>query len=78
MYIVIIGAGGIGRRLTEMALKEGKHNVIVIDKNQERCEEIARKYDAIAINADATQEETLDELKIDLLNEALEILKTQE
>jgi len=64
MYIVIIGAGGIGRRLTEMALKEGKHNVIVIDKNQERCEEIARKYDAIAINADATQEDTLDESEI--------------
>lgn len=64
MYIVIVGAGGIGKRLTEMALKEGKHNVIVIDKNQERCEEIARKFDAIAINADATQEETLDESEI--------------
>ena len=64
MYIVIIGAGGIGRRLTELSLKEGKHNVIVIDKNQERCEEIARKYDAIAINADATQEATLDESEI--------------
>jgi trk system potassium uptake protein TrkA len=64
MYIVIVGAGGIGKRLTEMALKEGNHNVIVIDKNQERCEEIARKFDAIAINADATQEETLDESEI--------------
>jgi trk system potassium uptake protein TrkA len=64
MYIVIIGAGGIGRRLTEIILKEGKHNVIVIDKNQEKCEEIARKYDAVAINADATQEDTLDESEI--------------
>lgn len=64
MYIVIIGAGGIGRRLTETILNEGKHNIIVIDKDQERCEEIARKYDAIAINADATQEETLDESEI--------------
>ena len=34
--IMIIGAGGIGRRLTEMALKEGNHNVIVIDKNKEK------------------------------------------
>ncbi len=64
MYIVIIGAGGIGRRLTETILNDGKHNIIVIDKDQERCEEIARKYDAIAINADATQEETLDESEI--------------
>jgi len=64
MYIVIIGAGGIGKRLTELALKDGNHNVIVIDKDQARCEEIARKYDAVAINADATQEETLDESEV--------------
>lgn len=68
MYIVIIGAGGIGRRLTEIALKDGNHNVIVIDKDQTRCEEIARKYDAVAINADATQEETLDESEIKKAN----------
>jgi len=64
MYIVIVGAGGIGRRLTEIALRDGRHNVIVIDKDQANCEEIARKYDAIAINADATQEETLDESEV--------------
>ncbi len=64
MYIVIVGAGGIGKRLTEIALKDGNHNVIVIDKDQTRCEEIARKYDAVAINADATQEETLDESEV--------------
>ena len=64
MYIVIVGAGGIGRRLTEFALKDGNHNVIVIDKDQARCEEIARKYDAVAINADATHEETLEESEV--------------
>ena len=64
MYIVIIGAGGIGERLTEMALKDGNHNVIIIDKDQTSCEEVARKYDAVAINADATQEETLDESEV--------------
>ena len=64
MFIIIVGAGGIGKRLTELSLSEGKNNIIVIDKDQERCEEIARKYDAIAINADATQEEALDESEI--------------
>lgn len=64
MYIVIVGASGIGKRLAELALSEKHHNVVVIDKNEERCEYIARKFDAIAINADATQEETLDELDI--------------
>jgi trk system potassium uptake protein len=64
MYIIIVGAGGIGRRLTELALQDRNHNVIIIDRNQENCEEIARKYDAVAINADATQEETLDESEV--------------
>ena len=63
MYIVIVGAGGIGQRLAEIALKE-KHNVIIIDKNQEKCEAVARKTDAIVINADATKEETLEESEI--------------
>ncbi len=64
MYIVIVGAGGIGKRLTEIALNDSNHNVIVIDKDQARCEEIARKFDAVAINADATQEETLEESEV--------------
>ncbi len=64
MRIVIVGAGGIGKRLTELATADGKNNVIVLDINQERCENIARKYDAIAINADATQEDALDEADI--------------
>jgi trk system potassium uptake protein len=68
MYIIIVGAGGIGKRLTEHILNEAKHNMIVIDKNQERCEEIARKFDAVAINADATLEETLDEAEIKKAN----------
>jgi len=63
MYIIIVGAGGIGRKLVEYALKD-KHNVVVIEKDQEKCEELARKYDVTIINADATQEETLKEAEI--------------
>ena len=55
---------GIGSQLTELILKDGDHNVVVIDKDQVRCEEIARKYNAVAINADTTQEETLNESEI--------------
>lgn len=64
MRIIIVGAGGIGRQLTDLATTDGKNNVIVLDINQERCENIARKYDAVAINADATQEDALDEADI--------------
>jgi trk system potassium uptake protein TrkA len=64
MYIIIVGASGIGRRLTELCLSEGHNNIVVIDKDQIKCEDIARKYDAVTIHADATQEEILDELDI--------------
>ncbi len=70
MYIIVVGLGRIGQRLTELALKDDRYsnNVIVIDKNQEKCEEAARKYDAVVINADATQEETLGESEVKKAN----------
>lgn len=63
MHIVIIGAGGVGKKLVELALKD-KQNIVVIEKEQEKCEELARKHDVVIINADATQEETLKEAEI--------------
>ena len=64
MYIIIVGASGIGRRLTELCLADAHHNLVIIDKDQDKCEEMARKYDAVAVHADATKEEILDELDI--------------
>ena len=53
MYIVIVGAGGIGQNLTSIALKN-RDDVVVIEKDKEKCEEFSKKYDAVVINADAT------------------------
>lgn len=63
MYIIIVGAGGIGKKLVESALKD-KHNVVVIEKEEGKCEDLARKHDVAIINADATQEETLKEAEV--------------
>jgi len=64
MYIVIVGAGGIGQKLTDIALKN-KDDVVVIEKDKEKCEEFSKKYDAVVINADATVKETLESAEID-------------
>jgi len=64
MYIVIIGAGEIGEKLISLAL-QNKNDVVVIEKNKEKCDEIAKKYDAVIINADATVKETLEEAEVD-------------
>ncbi|HWG89630.1 MAG TPA: TrkA family potassium uptake protein [Candidatus Thermoplasmatota archaeon] len=58
MFFVIVGAGSTGLRLAELALKD-KHEVVLIDKDRARCEEVAQKFDVVAIHGDATHETTL-------------------
>ncbi|RLF55284.1 MAG: TrkA family potassium uptake protein, partial [Thermoplasmata archaeon] len=60
MYLIIVGAGEIGEKLIKLAL-QNKDDVVVIEKSKERCDEISKKYDAIVINADAREKETLIE-----------------
>jgi len=64
MFIVIVGAGKIGHRLVELCLKDGRHNIVIIDKENEKCEEVARNYDVVAISADAAKEQTLEEVEV--------------
>ena len=63
MYILIVGLGGIGQNLARIAVAE-KHNVVVIDVDQERCKDIAAKYDLISIPGDATSMAVLEEAGI--------------
>jgi trk system potassium uptake protein TrkA len=63
LYIIIVGLGGIGQNLARIAVTE-KHNVVVIDVNQERCKDIAGKYDLISIPGDATTMAVLEEAGI--------------
>ncbi len=53
MYIIIAGAGIIGRQLTNL-LVENKHDVIVIDKDPAVCQAVYEETGAITINGDAT------------------------
>ncbi len=60
MYIIIVGLGGIGKNLVSLATKN-KHNVVVVDKNPDRCKQIAQKYDVISIVGDSTLKSVLEE-----------------
>lgn len=60
MYLIIVGLGGIGRNLVDIATKD-KNDVVVIDEMEKRCKEIAEKYDVLTIVGDATQRSTLEE-----------------
>ncbi|GAB3417213.1 TrkA family potassium uptake protein [Haloparvum alkalitolerans] len=60
MYVVIVGAGDIGRPLIEMATRDG-NEVVVIESDPERANEAAMDFDCLVLNADATTKETLEE-----------------
>jgi trk system potassium uptake protein TrkA len=64
MYIVVVGAGQIGTQLIDMAT-HGEHDVVVIEKHDDRATEAAERFDALVLNDDATSRSTLEEAGID-------------
>jgi len=60
MYIIIVGAGDIGTPLIDIATRSG-NEVVVIERDVQKADEIASQYDCLVLNADATTKETLDD-----------------
>ena len=58
MYAVIVGAGDIGTPLIELATASG-NEVVVIERDPERAERAAKRFDCLVIEDDATVRETL-------------------
>ena len=63
MYVIIVGAGRVGRHLAELLIRE-KHDVTIIEKDKGICNEISKELDALIINGDGTQIKTLEEINI--------------
>ncbi len=58
MYIIVAGAGQVGRRVTEELVERG-HDVIVIDKDKKACDRASMRTGAKVINGDASDIELL-------------------
>jgi trk system potassium uptake protein TrkA len=59
MYVIIGGAGFIGKGLAKRLVQQ-KHDVVVIDVDSGACEEVYAKYGAVTINGNTTDLETLE------------------
>lgn len=64
MHFIIVGAGNVGRPLLNIASYSG-NDVVVIERDETRANEIANNYDCLVLNADATRELTLEEAGAD-------------
>ncbi|NPA05349.1 MAG: NAD(P)-binding domain-containing protein [Crenarchaeota archaeon] len=63
MRILIIGAGQVGSNLAKMLVERG-HDVIIVDKDSERCEALASEVDVQAIARDATDPALYEEIDL--------------
>ena len=63
MYIIIVGAGKIGYFLAKR-LSAGEHTVIVVDKDKNLCEELAKELEVLVIHGDGCDPKILEEAGI--------------
>ena len=75
MYIVIAGGGVLGGSLARK-LVEGRHDVVVIERDKAVCETVAARIGALAIQGTATNIETLDEAGMSKADVAVGALPT--
>ncbi len=58
MYIIVVGGGKVGYYLAKTLVSEG-HEVLVIEKNAKKCEQIAEELGSIVLMGDGCEASTL-------------------
>ena len=58
MYMVIVGCSEVGYHLTKALLASG-HEVVVVEKNRDRCQMLTDELGSVAMQGDGTDERTL-------------------
>lgn len=59
MKIIVCGGGSVGRSIVSYLVK-GNNDIIVIDKDQTRLDEIAKEYDILPVSGDASHPDVLE------------------
>lgn len=74
MYIVIAGGGLVGRGLTKR-LVEKRHDVVVIDIDQEICSMVYQEFGAVSVHGDATDINVLEDAGIEKADVAVALMR---
>ena len=64
MRVIIVGAGAIGRVLAENLTQRPDNEVVLIDTDRERCEQVSGQLDALVLHGDGTHPEILEKARI--------------
>jgi len=63
VYIIIVGGGDLGFYLAQILLDE-EHDVVIIDKDEKKCEKISSELDLVVTLGDATETKILEKAGI--------------
>jgi len=61
--VVIVGAGEIGAELAHDLAGQGGNELVLIERNKARCEELAGDLDALVLHGDGTDPKVLNDAK---------------
>lgn len=65
MRVIIAGAGSVGGQLLADLTASGRRELVVIDTDKARCEELAETYDALVVTGDASRPDILEKAQIE-------------
>lgn len=77
MYIVIIGLGKVGQLLTQYLSNEG-HNVVVIDQNYQKVEDVVNQYDVLGICGNGANHDILMQAGVDHADAVITVTTSDE
>jgi len=75
MYILIAGAGLVGRELAERLI-EARHDVVVVDQNRSVCEWLSSRLGAMAYCGIATDMDTLEQAGVEKAEVAVATMRS--
>lgn len=64
MYVVLAGGGKVGRYIATDLLHDG-HDVTIIERVEDRCEQMLRDYDLLVIHGDACEGRYLEQARLE-------------
>jgi trk system potassium uptake protein TrkA len=64
MYVVIAGGGKVGRSIAVDLLAD-HHDVAIVEKVEDRCEELLRDHDLLVIHGDACEVRYLEQARVE-------------
>jgi trk system potassium uptake protein TrkA len=64
MYVIVIGCGSIGKSLVNHLISEG-HEIVIIEKDDDRSKSLAENLDAIIIHGDGSSTEILKDAGVE-------------